>query len=222
MYVSCTSPPVAKLRVMSSNPQDMRLRQLLAEACALPPRSLARRKVMHRFVQEVQGSQRLFRGNGAKPEHYSEALSMTWEYVLNHLDSYDPSRAEVMTWINYRLRMNLLTIQGKPQREYQAWEWGHEDGSSWSILDKIEANADAGILLHKFERWQLKYYSQHQAIHIQQRPDLHVHLMIQLRIIQGLTFREISQTYNAPIPTLSSFWQNKCLPELHKFRDDLI
>jgi hypothetical protein len=221
MY-ACTSPPVAKLRVMSNHPQDMRLRQLVADACALPARSIARRRVLNQFVQEVQRSQRLFRGNGAKPEHYSDALSATWEYVLNHLESYDPSRAEVMTWINYRLRMNILTIQGKPIRELQALEWENADGTSWSLLDNLESSADAGILLHKFESWQRTYQQQQQAIHIQQRSDLHVHLMIQLRIIQGMTFREISQTYNAPIPTLSSFWQNKCLPELHKFKDDLI
>lgn len=221
MY-ACAPPPVAKIRVMSNHPQDIRLRQLLADAAAQPERSLTRRRLLQRFVLEVQGSNRLFCGNGAKPEHYSEALSTTWLYILTHLDSYDPSRSEVMTWINYRLRMNLLTVQGRPLRELQAKEWDNGDGTCWTILENIEATADARILLHKFTTWQLKYQNYHQQIHIQQRPDLNVQLLIQLRVLDGLTFREISQTYDSPIPTLSCFWQNKCVPELRKFKDDLI
>jgi hypothetical protein len=180
------------------------------------------------LILAVQQSNRLYRGGGANPEHYQEALSMTWLYVVRNLDKYDPDRAEVLTWINFRLSKDLKTVQLKSTKEaqrrwtwYAAWNQGEGEERS-SPIDQLPAQADGRWVLQQLQQWLTQSADGLMALHIRGRSDLHCRQLIEWHLLAGETFQQIAVRTNAPISTLSSFWYKKCVPQLQEFADNLV
>jgi hypothetical protein len=220
------SPSHAKIRVLSSKPEDICLRQFVAAACSHPPKSLARRQAMTQLARELERQKsRLYRGAGAEAEHFEEAKSRLWLWLYSHLDHYDPSKAEVMTWINFRLTNDLKTIQRKAWDEAKSrfHDFGDtQSGHKPPLLDTLPAKTGSRSVLWQFQNWLADNRAAFQLIHIRDRPDLNCHALITLYCLEGLTFGAIGSRYNCPQSTISAFWYTNCKPKLTDFTDNLI
>ncbi|MBE9031909.1 hypothetical protein IQ266_19420 [filamentous cyanobacterium LEGE 11480] len=204
------------------HPIHQHLRELLETARAHPPNSLLRRKYLNQLILAIQKSNRLYRG-GASPEHYQEALSMTWLYVVRSLDKYDPSRAEVLTWINFRLSKDIKTVQIKATKEAKRrLNWVTAEDESRSPVDRLPARQDAQWVLTQLNQWLQNSSDELISLHVRGRPDLHCRQMIEWHLLAGDTFQTIAARENSPTSTLSSFWYKKCVPQLQEFSSNLL
>jgi hypothetical protein len=215
---------------------DLELRQLIVAILALPPRTPAWRRQTNHFVRAVQQSKKLWRAPGTESELYNDVLAGVWEYVLKNFHKYDPDRGAVMTWINNRLKWDLKTSQGKHWEDLQHrisdfWTGHQDDPTRW--LDRLQANDDGHFPLDQIcQRW-WEHRDQSTAIHVRHRPDINSYELFQDML--GLscdpetwldrrdrpTYRAMAAHYQAPLPTIASFWTTKCLPLIKQLYHDL-
>jgi hypothetical protein len=94
----------------SLNPVDIQLRELAAAACQHAPGSLQRNRHLTQLIHLVQHDRRYYRCGSAQPEHYAEAQSRSWFWLVRNIHRYDPTLAEVMTWVNNRIKWDLRTV----------------------------------------------------------------------------------------------------------------
>jgi hypothetical protein len=218
---------------------DRQLRQLITEILALPPRQAERRIKTNDFMVLVQQSNKLWRAPSLRTDQerqiYSDALSDVWLYVLENFHKYDPARGAVMTWINNRLKWDIKTHQGKSWKELRQrlfdYSTGEDDVNSW--IDRLRASEDGRILLTEIgQRWR-EGRAAATAIHVTGRPDINCDALFQDKLGLSLeletwleprdrgTYRAMSEYYEAPLPTIASFWANKCLPFMKDVYSDL-
>ncbi|MCL6434612.1 MAG: hypothetical protein K6T90_10440 [Leptolyngbyaceae cyanobacterium HOT.MB2.61] len=86
------------------------LDQLAIEAGNHPRGSLERQQKLTQLIQRVQRSGRLWMGGNAPGDYYEEALQQTWLHICQRIETYDPQRASVITWINFVLKHKLLDL----------------------------------------------------------------------------------------------------------------
>jgi hypothetical protein len=233
--VRSTPGPVLPMRdALESDALDQELRQLIADILALPPQSRSRQLKLNRFCLRVQQSRKLWGAPGVAPELYAEALSGLWLYVLKNLHKYDADRGSVLTWMNNRLKWDLKTLQGSAwselQRRMQDLAIDANDGSSWT--DRLRAEPDSHLMLEGIctTWWEARAITQ--AVHVKGKPTINCYELFQDML--GLscepahwlisrdrdTYRTMSEHYGAPIPTLASFWTNRCLPQVRAVLQD--
>jgi hypothetical protein len=205
---------------------NRQLHQLITDILALPRPQAARRIKVHQFVRLVQQSEKLWRAPGTDRDIYHNALSDVWFYVLANFHKYDPDRGTVMTWINNRLKWDIKTHQAKYwdelRRRLSDYSTGEEDANSW--IDRLQASEDGSILLTEIgQRWR-EVRAAATAIHVTGRPAINCYELFQDKLGLSLelktwleprdrsTYRAMSEHYEAPLPTIASFWTNKCLP----------
>jgi DNA-directed RNA polymerase specialized sigma24 family protein len=197
----------------------------IAASCH-PIGSVARQKLLTQLVSAVQQSGRLWRGGGVDRDDYDEALQKTWLYVCRSIEKYDPDRAEVMTWINNHLQWRLRDIpiaQTKTQKHIKSLLPRNTDEDSQAQEDpihQIPARSEPSSLLSDLQEWLEQEALILQRVHIQHRPELHCQKVIHQRLLLECPWKELSLRHNCPVPTLSNFYQKKCLPFLRQFMQD--
>jgi hypothetical protein len=205
---------------------DHSLQQLLAEACQAPAHSVARQKVLTRFLALVERSGKLWRGAGIDRDLYAEALNETWLYLLNRIETYDPSRAAVMTWINFHLKNKLKDGQMARQKRAGAQiDWGEPGPSPWDGLPDPASNpwqaveqaeASEADLMGKIRLW-LDGDRSLRRLHLLDRPDINGALLIGDRLPPPKPWKQLGVELNAKPSTLTNFYYNRCLPKLRSF-----
>jgi hypothetical protein len=219
-----------------NDPIDAQLRELIATILSLSPKTPQWRHHRNRFVQLVQKSGKLWRAPGVDRELYADVLSNLWIYVLENFHKYKPELGGVMTWINNRLKWDIKTAQSKYWEELKRrlTDFGGDDADRPSLFDRLEARTDGGAWLEPILRrwWEAKATTQ--ALHVQHRPDLNCYEFLQDML--GLScepdtlcdrrdrpsYRTMAEHYDAPLPTIASFWTNKCLPLVREILRDLL
>jgi DNA-directed RNA polymerase specialized sigma24 family protein len=205
---------------------DDQLAQWAVAAGRHPIGSLERQNLLTQLVSTVQQSGRLWRGGGVEPDDYDEALQKTWLYVCRNIEKYDPARAEVMTWINNHLQWRLRDVsiaQVKTQRHIQSLRPRNPDDDAQDQEDpicQIPARSEPSSLLSELQEWLEQEALILQRTHIQRRPDLHCQRVIHQRLLLECPWKELSLQVNCKVPTLSNFYQKKCLPLLRRFFED--
>jgi hypothetical protein len=213
---------------------DRQLCQLMTDILALTPRSAVRRIKLNEFVRLVQQSEKLWRSPGTDRDIYQNALSDVWLYVLANFHKYDPARGTVMTWINNRLKWDIKTHQAKywdeRRRRLSDYSTGEEDVNSW--LDRLQASEDGDWSLQEMARRWREGRDAATAIHVTGRPDINGYELFQDKLGLSLeleswlkprdrsTYRAMAEHYGAPLPTIASFWTNKCLPFIQAVYSD--
>jgi hypothetical protein len=206
---------------------DRQLQELLAQACACPAESLARRQVLTRFVAVVEDSGKLWRGAGADGDLYAEALNENWLYLLQRIESYDSSRATVMTWINFYLKNRLKDVQMARQKSLnRKIDWGDETGlNPWETLPDPRSNPWAtveeaeqpeGNLSEIIDLW-LKSDRSRRRMHVLDRPDISGAVVIADRLPPPKKWKQMAVEMNAKPDTLTNFYYKRCLPKLRSF-----
>ncbi|MBD2345585.1 sigma-70 family RNA polymerase sigma factor [Anabaena subtropica] len=207
---------------------DEQLRYLVAQACGHPPGSPQRQKLLTQIIRMT--SRKLWRENTA---YYQDALQQTWLYFCRNVcegltgQKYDPTYGTVITWLNAYLKRRLQDFyinQNKeqattvPLRIRQS-----KSGESREIIDPVEnlaATPEAPPILEELETWvKTDLSGELRSIHVKGRPDVNCQVLILKRLPPEVSWKELSEQFALPIPTLSSFYQRQCLTRLRTFAE---
>ena len=207
---------------------DEQLRCLVAQACGHPPGSPQRQKLLTQIIRLT--SRRLWRENTS---YYQDALQQTWLYFCRNVcegltgQKYDPTYGSVITWLNAYLKRRLQDFylnQNKeqattvPLRVRQS-----KSGDSSEVIDPVDnlaAAPESPPILEELETWvNTDSSGELRSNHIKGRPDVNCQVLILKRLPPEVSWKELSEQFGLPIPTLSSFYQRQCLPRLRKFAE---
>ncbi len=216
-----------------NEPPDDLLTQLVQETCKYPHDSLERKQWLTKIMFLMQQSGKIWRGrNQVNPEDYHEALQENWYFFCCNLcrqdptakKPYDAQKANVITWFNNYLDYKIREIISRRKTE-SLDEFIQIDelntGKKFSAIELIHARSEESILMiEAFLKWLEENQQRLSRIHLRDRPDINAHLIISRRLILEETYTTIHQEFNVPIPTLSKFYKDRCLPIIKKWADE--
>ncbi|MUG92921.1 sigma-70 family RNA polymerase sigma factor [Scytonema sp. UIC 10036] len=206
---------------------EQQLKELALAAQQNPLGTTARRVALSKLIDSIYRGGRLcypYKGQfqGVYKQIYDEAVQDLCLYICKNIDKYDPERGEFMTWVNMLLTQRFFKeaipkIIGSgheiylensvlESREDLVVEDREEEDSYISAFQKIRRYIEldpSGV----FRQTYIKKYTQanFQAIAIKRW--------------SGVSWKEISEELNIPIPTLSNFYQRSLERFRYEFRD---
>ena len=197
---------------------DQQLRQLVAQTCQYPRRSLQRRRSLDQLIRAIAQSGKLWRENS--PD-YEEALQQTWLYLCRKIENYDPERATVTTWLDAYLKQRLNDLRLKRWQDMKRHQ--PQPLPSWeNPIDPIEnlpnTHPDIPPLLEETRQWaESDPDGDLSSSHIRGRPDITCQVLILRRLPPETEWVKLEAEFNCRISTLATFYQRHCVPKLRKF-----
>ena len=207
---------------------DEQLRNLVAQACEYPRGSQERQKLLTQIIRLT--ASRLWKESTS---YYQDALQQTWLYFCRNIceastgQAYDPSYGSVVTWLNAYLKHRLQDFYLNQQREQvikvplKVLQSGSGDNSD--TIDPVEnlaATPQAPPILENVRMWvEADTQGELRGTYVKGRPDVNCQILILKRLPPEASWKELSEQFGLPIPTLSSFYQRQCLPRLRKFAE---
>ncbi|KAM3113678.1 sigma-70 family RNA polymerase sigma factor [Phormidesmis sp. 146-33] len=199
------------------------LRRLVREACGHDRGSPVRQRNLTKIIRLV--APKLWKEN--KP-YYADALQQTWVYFCRNLcegdtaDPYDPDAAGVATWLNAYLRRRLQDFFIKEREDIKITAPPRQFGrlgedSEFDPVDNLIASPDIPPLLEAVRAWAESDPNGELRSHIKGSPAVTCQILILRRLPPENSWKELSEEFGLPIPTLSSFYQRQCMPRLRKF-----
>lgn len=160
--------------------------------------------------------------------YYADALQQTWIYfVKNVCTTYDPSRANVVTWLNHHLRFRHHDLVKKAQTYQQREisldaELSDHQGSTLKISDiPTREYGSLSWLETVIQQIELDVDGTLRQIHLKDHPELNCQSLMLLRLPPETPWKEISAQFGVPLPTLSCFYRRKCIPYLQQLAQQL-
>jgi hypothetical protein len=149
--------------------------------------------------------------------YYNDALQQTLYYLVRKYDKYDPDRAGVITWLNMRLKFELLNCKMKLAEEQRRFSsLTNAEGHEIDISAPTEFE-ESGII-DNIRLWvESDPSGELQAEHLRDRPEITSQKIILDRLFKNHSWQILAECYNSSIPTLSSHYQRKCIPRLRAF-----
>ncbi|MDZ8186754.1 MAG: sigma-70 family RNA polymerase sigma factor [Nostoc sp. ChiSLP02] len=203
------------------------LTYLIAQARRHSPGSPQRQKLLTQVIRLVQG--KLWKEN---TPYYQDALQQTWLYFSRNVcdgltgQTYDPTQGTVITWLNAYLKRRLQDFSLNQNRELattvsvRVRQSNSGDIETIDPMDNIPANPETPPILENLEIWvETDPDTELRSTHIKGRPDVNCQVLILKRLPPEVSWKELSEDFGLPIPTLSSFYQRQCLPRLRKFAE---
>lgn len=97
---------------------NQQLEELVVTAQRYPPQTKERRIALGKLIRMIQQSGKLYCPHGQLSLEvytylYQEALQNLWIEVCRTVDSYDPTRSQVMTWVNSLLKYRFIDAKNK-------------------------------------------------------------------------------------------------------------
>ncbi|MBD2456005.1 sigma-70 family RNA polymerase sigma factor [Nostoc sp. FACHB-87] len=207
---------------------DEELRNLVIQACGYPPGSPQRQKLLTKIIRLTSG--RLWRES---TPYYQDALQQTWLYFCRNIcdgltgQTYDPSYGTVVTWLNAYLKRRLQDFYLNYHREQaltvplqvrQSWQGGN--GEIVDLTDNLQATPQVPPILENVEIWaKIDADGELRGTYVKGRPDVNCQVLILKRLPPEVSWKELSEEFGLPVPTLSSFYQRQCLPRLRNFAE---
>lgn len=204
---------------------EEKVNQLVIKACEHPPGTAERQKTLTGIMRLI--SNKLWQEN---TPYYQDALQQTWVYFCQNLcerntaQAYDPSRGSVLTWVNTYLKQRLqdLYIEDKKQQARKVVV-GLQISQPSEVneilnLDDLEANPDTSLLLKELITWvETDPENELCRIHIEGHPKITCQKLLRRRLPPVTSWKELAAEFHLPVLTLSSFYQQQCLPRLRQF-----
>ena len=201
---------------------DRQLSELVHRACAHPPGSAIRQKTLTQIIRTID--RKLWR---EYVPGYEDALQQTWLYFCRNIceattgEKYDPDRASLITWLNNYLKRRLQDVRiGETQtrRDFVPSQRQGSDGETIDVIDRQPAPPDVPPILEEFRAWaQADADGTLVSTHIKGHPQANCQLLILRRLPPETSWDALSKELGISIPTLSAFYQRKCMPKLHNF-----
>jgi hypothetical protein len=188
---------------------------LLEQAKQHPAGSHHRNRALNQLIRAI--APKLWRTNSL---YYPDALQQTWLYFSKYVcTAYDPTRASLVTWLNTHLqyRHRDLVREGC-ERAHREWAIDQEF-DNYPALELPAREMGSLELLQQVEAWVTADPDQVLAsTHLKQRPDVNCQALLLLRLpSKRVAWKDISAQWQVSVPTLSAFYQRKCLPYLREF-----
>ncbi|OKH25965.1 hypothetical protein NIES593_02445 [Hydrococcus rivularis NIES-593] len=208
---------------------DCQIGKLIQEARSYPRGSLERNKRLNQIVSLMQKSGKIMKSYGNINFHdYQEALQKSWKYFCGNLceattakEAYNPDKGSVFTWFNSYLKFAIIEILKKNQQEYDnriSPVISPETGEiiyPWENLAAPSENSHS--LLKEIKEWLEENRERLSQIHVDKHPDINCYVLILRRLPPETAWKILANEFGVSIPTLSSFYQRKCLPKLQDF-----
>lgn len=203
---------------------DEQLRHLVAQACGHKPGSPQRQKLLTQIIRLT--ANRLWRENAP---YYQDALQQTWLYFCRNLcegltgQTYNPEYGSVITWLNAYLRRRLQDFYIRDIQNINIIApdiWYGDNNEIINPIDTLPAPPQTPPILENLEMWiKEDANGDLRQTHVKGRPDVNCQVLLLKRLPPEVSWKELSQEFGLPIPTLSSFYQRQCLPRLRKFAE---
>ncbi|AKG24464.1 hypothetical protein [Calothrix sp. 336/3] len=193
---------------------EEQLSHLVKEACGFPPGSPQRQKRLTQVIRLT--TNKLWRETTA---YYQDALQQTWLYFCQNVcGAYDPTRGSVVTWLNTYLRWRLRDFQIKSP--VMSGNISSGDGEEIDIISNQPAPPDIPPILEEIRTWaEQDSDGELRSTYVQGRPDVNCQMLILRRLPPEAAWKDLAEEFGLKVPTLSSFYQRKCMPFLRKFAD---
>lgn len=200
-----------------------KLRQLVLEARQYPSGHLKRKQCLTQIVRLIEQSHKLWHEH---TPYYEDALQQTWVYFCQNIceagtgEQYDPSRSSIITWLNRYLKWRLQDFRIS-QQQHLSKHASVAPGAinqNKDITDNLAAPPDTPPILENTRHWvESDPSGELQSVHVQNRPDVSCQALLLRRLPPEQGWEKISEEFNLPISTLSSFYQRQCMPRLRNF-----
>ncbi|MBD2058095.1 sigma-70 family RNA polymerase sigma factor [Oculatella sp. FACHB-28] len=202
---------------------DETLRQLVAEACTHPPKSVDRQRALQEIYRLVMKSGKLWR---EYTPYYADALQQMWEYCCQHLEEYDPTLSGVITWLDNYLKKQLRLFRDRQSRDYKrrAGIEQTEQGNFVDPVDRLPARPELEPTLDVWEKtmnWvQTDPQGILQATCFRKRVDINAQTLFLMRFPSETSWQVIADRFHltpAEAKDLPKFYNRRCLPLLRNF-----
>ncbi len=227
MTYSSPAPEAMNSTQQSQNHSNLnvpdRLQELIAIASQHPlaldetgkilpnqPSAKIRQKALTEIIRLV--TPRLWKEN---VPYYNDALQQTFYYLVRKCEKYDPDRAGVTTWLNTRLKFELLNCKMKLAAEQRRFSSLTNDQGGEIDISAPAKFEESGIL-DNIRQW-VESDPELQAEHLRNQPEITSQKIILDRLFKNKSWQILAECYNSSIPTLSSHYQRKCIPRLRTF-----
>lgn len=207
--------------------KESEFKQVALEAQEHPLNSTARRVALSKLIQGLYKSGKLcypYKGRFSQPYQYQyiyeEAVQDLFLYICKNIDKYDPERAEFITWANMLLSKRFFKeavakVVGKT----------NEIKVEASFLENVEDLApkdDEQDCTYDFLKIRGYIEKDPQGVFrqtcIKSYPNVNFQ-EIAIKRWSGLSWKEISEEFSVPIPTLSNFYQRSLDKFRHEFKE---
>jgi hypothetical protein len=201
---------------------DQKLRELVASACSHPPQTAARQRALTQIIRTID--RKLWR---EYTPGYEDALQQTWLFFCRNIceattgERYNPDRASLVTWLNNYLKRRLQDLrigEHQARRDFVPSQLQGEDGELIDTIDRQAAPPDVPPMLAELQEWVMADKDGTLvSTCIKGHPLVNCQTLILRRLPPETSWEKLSQEFGIPIPTLSAFYQRKCMPKLHNF-----
>jgi DNA-directed RNA polymerase specialized sigma24 family protein len=201
------------------------LSNLLLEAREYPVGSPQRQQRLTYVIRQMQRSGKIWRDYQISVDQYNEALQQTWVYFCQNLNSYDPTRANPLTWFNCILKFRIKDLRRKTieeeRRIHQNFVNDSTGEAAIDLIDRLpapDANK-AEQMLNDLLTWLNQERSTLEQKSIRNHAAINVYTLIARRLPteHQVSWQTLSQEFGVSVPTLSSFYQRQCIPLLREF-----
>lgn len=203
---------------------EQQLKELALEAQQHPLGTTARRIALSKLFDGIYREGRLccpYKGQfqGVYEQIYKEAVQDLFLYICKNIDKYDPERGEFMTWVNMLLNQRFFK-EAIPKIIGTAGEIKIDSGLENLEDLAFEESEDEDDYISAFQK--IRRYIEEDPSGIFRKAHIKKYPLVNFREIaikrwSGVSWKEISDDLDIPIPTLSNFYQ-RCL---EKFRHEL-
>ncbi|ANV85935.1 hypothetical protein AWQ21_15525 (plasmid) [Picosynechococcus sp. PCC 7003] len=189
----------------------------------LPPilKTLCQRELLAQAIALIEQSGKLWQNyNPLDEDAYREAYLKTLEYFYRHYQDYDPSQAQVTTWLNFRLKNEFKTQQTKQyhrqQRQANAQSDAGEDLDLFNLLESPSDGEAARQMKTGIETW-IATDPELPTVTIKNKPALSAQWLLQARFIEEQEWGQLAKKCGVTVATLSSFYERQCRGRLITF-----
>ncbi|MEH2059995.1 MAG: sigma-70 family RNA polymerase sigma factor [Nostoc sp.] len=203
---------------------EQQLQELALQVQKHPLGTTARRITLSKLIDGMYCSRKLchpYKGQfpGVYEQIYQEAVQDLFLYICKNIDKYDPQRASFMTWVNMLLSKRFFK-EAIPKIIGNANETNVESSVLENMGDlAFDENENEDNYISAFKK--IRRYIEidpkgiFKQAHIKKYPKVNFQ-EIAVKRWSGISWKDISQEFNIPVATLSSFYQRS----LEKFRDE--
>ena len=200
---------------------DKHLRQLAIAAQKQPKGSSARQRALTELISALLKSHRLCRPRRTQfralyEDIYAEALQRLFAFVCDRIDDYNLQKGEVLQWVNFLLSRRFfieasrdylpVVYKGMDARSVKRLSLEHLDQNNPAevnpqLIPSLSQEVKDCLLEDPEGLFEQTYVANHPAASFQH---------IAVRRLEGYAWQDLSDEFDIPVPTLSSFYR-RCL-----------
>jgi hypothetical protein len=202
---------------------DEQLAQLIQETIQYSPESMEYQIRFTQIMSLMQQSNKIMPLKyNEDVDAYQDGLLDAWVWLRRNLPSYDPSRASIFTWFNRTLSYRILNrniTRLETDNNFQPPYFDRESGEWINPIDRIPAPPQPSYLVEEIQNWLEVEQEKLTLMYVRNCPQANCYSLLHRRLPYSspTPWKILAEEFNSNSQTLSSHYQNKCLPCLKKW-----